>query len=33
MKTLFIFNRSPYEGTDVTWNGLRNQIKLLHFKD
>lgn len=20
---LFIFNRQPYDGTDVTWNGLR----------
>ncbi|MDP8248502.1 MAG: DsrE family protein [Candidatus Tritonobacter lacicola] len=23
MKTLIIFNRNPYDGTDVTWNGLR----------
>ena len=23
MKTLLIFNRDPYDGTDVTWNGLR----------
>ena len=22
MKTLIIFNRQPYDGTDVTWNGL-----------
>lgn len=23
MKTLLLFNRNPYDGTDVTWNGLR----------
>lgn len=23
MKTLIIFNHQPYDGTDVTWNGLR----------
>ncbi len=23
MKILIIFNREPYDGTDVTWNGLR----------
>ncbi len=23
MKVLIIFNRAPYDGTDVTWNGLR----------
>ncbi len=23
MKTLIIFNRNPYDNTDVTWNGLR----------
>lgn len=23
MKVLIIFNRQPYDGTDVTWNGLR----------
>lgn len=23
MKTLIIFNREPYDGTDITWNGLR----------
>ncbi|MCF7940440.1 MAG: DsrE family protein [Spirochaetia bacterium] len=23
MSTLIIFNRPPYDGTDVTWNGLR----------
>ncbi|MGM0432944.1 MAG: DsrE/DsrF/TusD sulfur relay family protein [Spirochaetota bacterium] len=23
MKVLIIFNRNPYDGTDVTWNGLR----------
>lgn len=23
MSVLIIFNREPYDGTDVTWNGLR----------
>jgi len=23
MKVLILFNREPYDGTDVTWNGLR----------
>ncbi len=23
MKTLLIFNRAPYDDTDITWNGLR----------
>lgn len=23
MEILLVFNRSPYDGTDVTWNGLR----------
>lgn len=23
MKILILFNREPYDGTDVTWNGLR----------
>jgi len=23
MKVLFIFNHEPYDGSDVTWNGLR----------
>ena len=23
MKILIIFNREPYDNTDVTWNGLR----------
>lgn len=23
MKILMIFNREPYDGTDVTWHGLR----------
>ncbi len=23
MKILIIFNREPYDDTDVTWNGLR----------
>ncbi len=29
MKILIIFNRDPYDGTDVTWNGLRLASKLL----
>jgi len=29
MKTLIIFNRQPYDNTDVTWNGLRLVGKLL----
>jgi uncharacterized protein involved in oxidation of intracellular sulfur len=29
MKILFIFNRQPYDNTDVTWNGLRLAGKLL----
>jgi len=29
MKTLFIFNRNPYDGTDITWNGLRLAGQLL----
>lgn len=28
MTTLVIFNRPPYDGTDVTWNGLRLAGKL-----
>ncbi len=28
MKILIIFNRQPYDGTDVTWNGLRLAEKL-----
>ncbi|MDQ2084724.1 DsrE family protein [Xanthobacteraceae bacterium Astr-EGSB] len=28
MKTLIIFNREPYDSTDVTWNGLRLAGKL-----
>ncbi|OQA34587.1 MAG: DsrE/DsrF-like family protein [Betaproteobacteria bacterium ADurb.Bin341] len=28
MKTLIIFNREPYDNTDVTWNGLRLAGKL-----
>ena len=28
MKTLIVFNRPPYDGTDVTWNGLRLAGKL-----
>jgi uncharacterized protein involved in oxidation of intracellular sulfur len=29
MSTLIIFNRQPYDNTDVTWNGLRLADKLL----
>ncbi len=29
MKTLIIFNREPYDNTDVTWNGLRLATTLL----
>jgi uncharacterized protein involved in oxidation of intracellular sulfur len=29
MKVLFVFNRVPYDNTDVTWNGLRLAGKLL----
>ena len=28
MKILIIFNHAPYDGTDVTWNGLRLAEKL-----
>jgi uncharacterized protein involved in oxidation of intracellular sulfur len=28
MKALIIFNRNPYDSTDVTWNGLRLAGKL-----
>ena len=30
MKILIIFNRQPYDNTDVTWNGLRLAGKLLN---
>ena len=29
MKILIVFNRPPYDNTDVTWNGLRLVDKLL----
>ena len=29
MNTVIIFNRQPYDGTDVTWNGLRLADALL----
>ena len=29
MKALIIFNHQPYDGTDLTWNGLRLARKLL----
>ena len=32
MQVLIIFNRNPYDGTDVTWNGLRLAEKLLNLK-
>ena len=32
MKILFIFNHDPYDGTDVTWNGLRLAYNLLKDK-
>ena len=28
---LFVFNRNPYNGTDVTWNGLRLAEQLLNI--
>ena len=31
MNTLIIFNRNPYDGTDVTWNGLRLVEQLLNI--
>lgn len=30
MKILIIFNREPYDNTDVSWNGLRLADKLLN---
>lgn len=32
MKILIIFNRQPYDNTDVTWNGLRLADKLIDNK-
>ncbi|MBN1295781.1 DsrE family protein [bacterium] len=29
MKVLIVFNREPYDNTDVTWNGLRLAKKLV----
>jgi uncharacterized protein involved in oxidation of intracellular sulfur len=29
MNTLILFNHQPYDGTDITWNGLRLAGKLL----
>lgn len=29
MKILIIFNRQPYDGTDIPWNGLRHADKLV----
>lgn len=31
MKILILFNRQPYDGTDITWNGLRLARKLLEM--
>ena len=31
MNTLIIFNRPPYDGTDVAWNGLRLAEQLRQF--
>jgi len=31
MKALIIFNREPYDNTDVTWNGLRLADKLVEM--
>lgn len=31
MKILIVFNRQPYDGTDITWNGLRLAGKLLEM--
>ena len=30
MKTLIVFNRNPYDGSDITWNGLRLADQLLN---
>ncbi|MHB9035012.1 MAG: DsrE/DsrF/TusD sulfur relay family protein, partial [Anaerolineae bacterium] len=32
MKVLIVFNREPYDNTDVTWNGLRLAGKLVENK-
>lgn len=31
MSVLIIFNRAPYDGTDVTWNGLRLAERLFEI--
>jgi uncharacterized protein involved in oxidation of intracellular sulfur len=42
VKILFIFNRQPYDGTDIAWNGLRlagkpadgrNEVRLFPMND
>lgn len=33
MSILLIFNRQPYDSTDVTWNGLRLASKLVEAKE
>lgn len=30
MKALIVFNSNPYDGTDITWNGLRLAEQLLN---
>ena len=30
MQILLVFNRNPYDGTDITWNGLRLAEQLLN---
>ncbi|MBN2456405.1 MAG: DsrE family protein [Sedimentisphaerales bacterium] len=30
MKSLIVFNRNPYDGSDITWNGLRLAEQLLN---
>ncbi len=33
MKVLFIFNRNPYDGTDVTWNAIRLAEQLIKIDE
>ena len=33
MSILIIFNREPYDNTDVTWNGLRLADQLSQYKE
>ncbi len=32
VKVLIIFNRNPYDGINISWNGLRLVEKLLDLK-